>query len=356
MTYDRSPAADLARRLARDAESVCRHYLPNGRREGRYWLVGDTANNPGRSLFVRLSGSDNGKGAAGKWTDAATGEYGDLLDLIRARCGLSAFRDVADEARAFLSLPRPAHPPGDHGPPSRRGKPRADEDRVAAARRLFAMSRPVQGTAAEAYLAGRRITLLCGAGALRFHPACYYRDGDGATHALPALIAAVTDGSGRIMGVHRTWLAPGGAGKARVATPRRAMGVLLGHGVRFGFEDAGSADVIAAGEGIETMLSLRMALPEAPVIAGLSTSHLGALLLPDGLQRLYIAADSDGAGRAGTERLSRRALEAGIETLTLRPVLGDFNDDLRRSGPEALRLHLLPQLAPGDAARFLGWS
>jgi hypothetical protein len=64
-----SPAADLARRLARNAEAVCRHYLSNGHREGRYWLVGDVANTRGRSLFVRLSGPDHGKGAAGKWTD-----------------------------------------------------------------------------------------------------------------------------------------------------------------------------------------------------------------------------------------------------------------------------------------------
>ena len=64
-----SHAADLARRLARNAEAVCRHYLSNGHREGRYWLVGDVANTHGRSLFVRLSGPDHGKGAAGKWTD-----------------------------------------------------------------------------------------------------------------------------------------------------------------------------------------------------------------------------------------------------------------------------------------------
>ncbi len=64
-----SPAADLARRLARNAEAVCRHYLSNGHREGRYWLVGDVANTRGGSLFVRLSGPDHGKGAAGKWTD-----------------------------------------------------------------------------------------------------------------------------------------------------------------------------------------------------------------------------------------------------------------------------------------------
>ena len=64
-----SQAAELAQRLARDAEAVCRHYLSNGRREGRYWLVGDVNNTPGRSLFVRLKGPDSGKGAAGKWTE-----------------------------------------------------------------------------------------------------------------------------------------------------------------------------------------------------------------------------------------------------------------------------------------------
>ena len=42
-----SAAADLARRLARDAEAVCRHYLSKGRRSGRYWIVGDVQNTPG---------------------------------------------------------------------------------------------------------------------------------------------------------------------------------------------------------------------------------------------------------------------------------------------------------------------
>jgi hypothetical protein len=64
-----SQAAELAHRLARDAEAVCRHYLSNGRREGCYWLVGDVRNTPGRSLFVRLKGPESGKGAAGKWTE-----------------------------------------------------------------------------------------------------------------------------------------------------------------------------------------------------------------------------------------------------------------------------------------------
>ena len=91
-------AAEIARRLAREAEAVCRHYLSNGRREGRYWMAGDVENTPGRSLFVRLSGSDFGKGGAGKWKDAATGEDGDLLDLIAAARKLDTLSSVLDEA------------------------------------------------------------------------------------------------------------------------------------------------------------------------------------------------------------------------------------------------------------------
>src|ERR1700746_898143 len=100
-------ASELARRLARDAEAVCRHYLPNGRRQGRYWTVGDVRNAPGRSMFVRLRGPDSGPGAAGHGTDAASAEHGDLLDVIRESCGLTDFCDIAEEARRFLRLPQP---------------------------------------------------------------------------------------------------------------------------------------------------------------------------------------------------------------------------------------------------------
>ncbi len=86
-----SETEDLIRALAENAEGVCRAYLPAGRREGSYWIVGDLQNNPGRSLFVRLTGPASGPGAAGKFTDGATGEHGDLLDIIRERTGSPAF-------------------------------------------------------------------------------------------------------------------------------------------------------------------------------------------------------------------------------------------------------------------------
>src|SRR5271165_620187 len=268
--------ADLARHLAQHAEAVCRYYLSNGRRQGRYWLVGDVDNAPGRSLYVRLFGPVTGKGAAGKWTDAATGSHGDLLDLIRQNQRLADVHEAAAEARRFLSLPEPPAVPRSNAQAAQ-----TDGARRLAARRLWAMTRPIAGTHAAAYLAERGITDLAGTRAsLRFHPSCFHRSDDGARGVFPAMIASVTDEAFSVQGLHRTWLDPDRPIKALIPDPRRAMGMLLGHGVRIGFDPAAPPEVIAAGEGIETMLSLRQALPRMPAIAALSAAHLGALILP----------------------------------------------------------------------------
>ena len=81
-----SPAAEIAAALASRPEEVCRRYLPQGKKQGRYWVAGDVDGSPGRSLFVRLKPP----GVPGKWCDAATGEHGDLLDLIRHRSAAPA--------------------------------------------------------------------------------------------------------------------------------------------------------------------------------------------------------------------------------------------------------------------------
>ncbi len=334
-----SQASDLAHRLARDAETVCRQYLSNGRREGAYWLVGDAENSAGRSLYVRLRGPESGKGAAGKWTDAATGEHGDLLDIVRLSRNLASVVEAMDEARLFLSLPRP-------DPPKPIPAPRSSPE---ASRRLYAMGQPLRGTLAHNYLIGRGITADIRSLPLRFHPNCYHQSGDhGPRQAHPALLAAVTDLAGTITGVHRTWLDPAQATKAQLSTPRKAMGHLLGNGVRFGV----AHEVLAAGEGLETMLSLRTVLPTMPTVAALSSNHLAALQLPAGLQRLYVAVDDDRAGRHALERLRDREDLGGIELRELVSMLGDFNEDLRRRGPEALIEAIGPQLAPEDVARF----
>ena len=333
-------AADLARRLARDAEAVCRHYLSNGRRCGHYWTAGDVMNTPGRSLYVRLTGPESGPGAAGNWTDAATDEHGDLLDLIARNRDHADLRDAIDEARRFLALPRQ---------PQQHASPPMPSNSPEAARRLFRAGHPIPGTPAEAYLRARGIAGRIDWPALRYHPLVFYRETDHAPlEAWPALLAAVTDIDGNITGIQRTWLDPRRLTKAPLADPRRALGHLLGNGVRFGAAVA----TIAAGEGIETMLALKSVLPLLPMIAALSANHLAALDLASSLRRLYVARDNDGAGRKAAMRLHERGDAAGLDVRDLMPVHGDFNLDLCRLGPMAMLGHLIPQLAPADVARF----
>lgn len=328
-----SRAADLARRLGEQAEAVCRYYLPNGRRQGRYWICGDVMGTPGRSLYVRLSGE-----RAGKWADAAVAsEHGDLLDLIALNRGLD-FRAALDEARRFLSLPAPM---------IRRVEPPAPSASSEAARRLFAASNPIRGTLAERYLQSRGIILPAEVSALRFHPRCFHRGPQG-REIWPALIAAVTDLDGAITGVHRTWLDSDG-GKAPLDQPRRAMGHLAGNAVRFG----AASDMITAAEGIETALALKTVMPAMPVVAALSAAHLAALLLPSPLRRLYVARDNDEAGRFALERLRARSRADDIDIRALAPRTEDFNADLLSLGPDRLRAWLAEQLASDDVQRFL---
>lgn len=340
---------ELVRRLGENAEAVCRYYLSNGRLEGHYWMVGDINNAPGRSLYVRLVGGERGR-LAGKWTDAATGDHGDLLDMIAARCAHANLGETLAEARRFLSVPPfNADRQGPRPPRARRARAGSAE----AAVRLWAASKPIAGTPVRTYLASRALRRSGDLHALRCHPHCYYRrseeDGPSVKSAYPAMIAGVTDLEGSLRGVHRTWLDPARSTKADVAYPRRAMGHLLGHGVRFGL----AGEVMAFGEGIETMLSLREIAPALPLVAGLSAAHLAALEFPAPLRRLYVARERDEAGRAAFATLAERTAPLGIDVVPLDPWLDDFNSDLLAMGCAQLAATIAAQMHVVDAARML---
>lgn len=162
------------------------------------------------------------------------------------------------------------------------------------------------------------------------------------------MIAAGPDLGGVQTGAHHTWLLPDGSDKASAEIPRRAMGHLLGHAVRFGV----AQDVLAAGKGIETMLSARSGLPHIPMMAALSAAHLAAILFPTTLRRLYIVSYSDPAGNGPRNSLIERASGFGIEPVVLPPVHGAFNEDLRQRGIDALRAALRVQIVPEDVSRF----
>ena len=310
-------AASVAAALAERAEEVCRQYLPYGRRRGRYWVAGDLDGGRGRSLFVRLAPP----GAPGKFTDAATGQHGDLLDIIRHRICAPTLRAALDEARAFLA--RPAAPAGGSGDAY---------DATEAARRLWHRCRVIDGTRAEAYLHARGLAR-CRFPALRYHPALLYRDGGG-VRRLPALVAAVTGSDEAVCGVLRTWLHPTRPAKANVNRPRKALGRVHGHAVRFG--DPADGASLLVGEGIETVLSLVTASPAITAAAALSAGSLGAFAPPAGVTRLVIARDNDPEGERAALRLARRCARAGVAATVISPRGADFNEDLLAFGPAAL--------------------
>ena len=219
-----------------------------------------------------------------------------------------------------------------------------DYDATEAARRLWRQCRPIDGSHGEAYLRARGLSR-CRFAALRFHPELRYREGS-SVRRFPALVAAVTGNDGErsgdraILGVQRTWLDPRRPAKAGVTNPRKALGRIFGHAVRFGAVPADGLASLVVGEGIETVLSLITAVPEIGAAAALSAGSLGAFAPPPGVARIVIARDNDEDGALAAERLARRCARAGVGATVIVPIGNDFNDDLISLGTPALRARL----------------
>ena len=337
MSKNIKTASETATLLGQQAEAVCQHYLSNGHRAGNYWIVGNIHNEKGSSMYVRLRGAPSGARAAGKWADAATGQYGDLLDLIHLQGNYNMLRGAMEEAHRFLALPQPEYYTSG---PNKSIAVRTDREVIVAARRLFNAARPIGETIAEKYLSGRGIVVPFQT-ALRFHPNVYYLDGDGNRSAHPALLAAVHDNDGKFMAINRIWIDRMGAGLAQIATPKKALGHLLGHAVRFGQPQ----DILIVGEGVETILSLKCVRPDLAMAAALSANHLAAFIPPSHIKYLVIARDNDKAGEKAAGALAERVCMSNIICHEFVAVGKDFNDDLKQFGKQYLAYHLTEVLA-----------
>lgn len=325
MLNDFNGASDTAKMLGQMAEVVCQKYLSNGHRSGNYWQVGNVQNEKGNSLFVRLSGELSGPKAAGKWTDAATGEFGDLLDLIKLQGKHLTLRSAIEEALAFLAVPQPLYTPSARSVKS--SPVRTDIETVAAARRLFNSGRPIGGTIAEIYL-NRRDIIVPVQTALRFHPNVYYRDDKGKRAGLPALLVAINDNAGKFMALNRIWIDGQCGDIASIMSPKKALGHLLGNAARFG----NPGNILIVGEGVETILSLLTARPDIAMAAALTANHLAAFIPPPNIQHLIIARDNDEAGDRAARTLAGCCKKYGIIPHIFVPKYKDFNIDLRRYG------------------------
>lgn len=336
---------------------------------GKYFTL-----NPGRvdksvgSFWVDVSGGPK----TGRWCDHATGQFGDVLDLIGLQGGLDASAKIR-EARAFLGL---VH----EGPEDRRrrqqaiqagqarraeGLRREAQKRHDAARRAHAVwlsaEESLRDTPVEFYLRDARGIDLRAMGrqpkSLRFGRRVFYKHIDPETGEViedhfPAMLALVHDGKGQVMALHRTYLAlvDGRWNKAPVPKAKKVMGGFGGGSIRLssgigprGGKGAPLAQCPAGShvyitEGIEDGLSCAAILPEARVIAAISLGNFGQVQLPEAVSSVTLIADQDESpeARDAFERAVAAHAAAGRAVRVWRNRHGgkDLNDALRAARRE----------------------
>lgn len=322
------PAAVIAEQLAGRAEQLCQRLLPNGHKEKHEWICGSVQGEKGQSLGVHLDGDK-----AGVWHDFTTGEGGDLIGLIKAVTGLDA-RDAIRWAKDWLGISDSNSASAGNGQLPKPA-PRSDKQDVGATKRteaalsIWRAARPAAGTAVEAYLASRGI-----AGppppSLRYHP--NLRHGPTGLY-FETMVAGVQGVGGRITGIHRTFLLPGGRGKAQVSDPKMALGTIGDGAVRLG----PAAEILGMAEGIETGLSV-MEMFKIPVWVTLGAGRLHRVALPDIVRHVAVFADNGGPGIGAANR-AVSAYTAQRRKVTLRwppREFHDYNEALKAVAKEAV--------------------
>jgi hypothetical protein len=339
MTRQSYSIDEIKAMLAERADEVAQRYAPPAAGsytdKGTYFtLCPWRADRHVGSFVVNLTGP-----LAGTFHDFATGEHGDMIDLIRLALGCD-IREALREARAMLGLqnesPEQTARRKDAAEASRRRRAEAaaeakakDEARARQASAVWLSGQArIDGTPVARYLADARAIDLSRLprppGAIRYLKDCFYRHIDPETGEvtearLPAMVAAMSRAGGTVA-VHRTYLAigPDGRwGKADLPEQKKILGpfrgaairVWAGIGPRGGhtpLAKAGPDQHVYITEGIEDALTAAMILPHARILAAATLGNIGAVELPANVSRVTIIGDRDAGDQA------RQALDRGI--------------------------------------------
>lgn len=247
---------------------------------------------------------------------------GDGVALAMGITGLS-FRDVAREVERIAGTVRPTAARHE----------RTDEDKLAALRRAFRDSRPLQrGDGVCTYLTGRGLELYDLPMSVRLHPGMAYLDDGKVLGTFQAMLATVTDAAGRAVSLHRTYIE--GGRKAPVAHPRKLMqGLpLAGAAIRL----TPVSRTLGIAEGIETALAAAE-LFEVPVWSCISANGIEGFEPPEGVEHVIAFADHDAnfAGQAAAYRAAHRLALKGFEVeVVIPPTVGDWLDVLKKKAAE----------------------
>lgn len=281
------------------------------------------------------------------------GQHGDALAFVMSRNALDFRAAVelleSENGLRHLQASRPA-------PPAPRAPQAEDVTRAETVARIWAQTAAIEKEGAvDLYLRGRSIIPPAEYGIgdaalnagwpvdLRFHGACWHGLEKG---EFPAMVAAYRIGTGALVAVHRTYLkrVTGGWTKAGTQSDKLHYGSRAGAVIRL----AEPTDKMAAGEGIESSLSVMQRIRRAGYAYG-SSDAMAAVEPPFICSDLVIGADWNAKGRTGEKAAwqAKKAFSSGRRIFVAVPDLrdrpsADHNDVLvenltreRRSGEAA---------------------
>lgn len=279
----------------------------------------DTIERDGRALVERLGGRWTGNG--GLCHCPAHDDRSPSLSVRQGRTRLLFHCFAGCSAAEVLRALEMLGLRGAGAESSQSSKPDDPErSTAAAARRIWAASRSIAGTAAASYLAERG--LQCLSPQLRFNA----RTPQGAsplTNYRPALIAAVRDETG-LVGIHRTFLDPPSVCAAVPKRERAGLGRFGTGAVRLG----GVGPRLGLAEGIETALSASD-LFGIPCWATLGTERFKQVSVTGPVEELHLFLDHDEGGERA-ELLARETFAHLPIMVHVPPRAGDdWNDVLK---------------------------
>lgn len=250
------------------------------------------------------------------------GAFGDHVTVLRLLDGMDFTRAI--EALSGDRFPTVA--------PEDRAKAMAEDAKARAesisdARYMWGKCLPIRGTRGELYLRETRGLTLEFPSSVRFGMVPTSRDDNGNwKRPLPAVVFAVTDGAGAVVGLQRVFLTDDGRQKRWGKRSKLSLGRPRGGAVRLS-----SVGEIVICEGPEDGLSLAQELPHRAVWVALGTAMMPEIEIPPSAKLVTVAGQNDKPGRAAVDVALERFRELGITAHSMFPPDGfkDWNDALR---------------------------
>lgn len=316
--------AEIKALLQSSILSLARTLAPKGERSGKWWVASNPTREDAKPSFgIGLTG------VPGAWCDFATGEKGDVFDLIAYINGLPSMKtDVKptlDWARAFLGINGASAPvvqqrireaTAEAGRREQEATERAIKNkRRAKAIYLDAKKAQFDLTPAAIYLAGRGLDvrqLSRLPGCLGYLPEMWHSD---TNTKWPVMVAGFTNDAGETIAVHRTYLQPDGSGKAPISPQRKiwpsfeGAAIRLWRGMRGLSIDAaakqGLRETLVIVEGVEDGLAVALSAPQYRVWCAGSLSNIANIKLPECVDEVIVCADNDWGKKQAQQLLDR---------------------------------------------------